>query len=340
MKRFITYIIALTVLAGCEFTFPVNSKGGSGIYLQCICTPDSTMMTAAYAAPAGGNAKDIPDLEPTRMEMSIGGQAVLIDGETVYCKAGAGDRIEVRIDAKGMEGIMAYTTMPSVPQLKDITLGNDLMMGVKIKTFEFALDHQPSDGEYFAFMIFKSEMVEHEREEDDELEGTVMVEEVSVLKPVIAASTDPEVELAQVAFFDSMIKNESDSSLTVVPAKAFKDGKLTLTTMDFSAVMPERDENGNIIGPPSFPDTDTGTGEGTTPELEPDLARYRFIVYSVSESFYRYSLARYKSRSDFLAMMGLAPANFAWSNVKGGFGVCAAINGIQTDWYTDDTILH
>lgn len=51
---------------------------------------------------------------------------------------------------------------------------------------------------------------------------------------------------------------------------------------------------------------------------------------SVSEEFYRYSLAQYRSRTDFLALMGLAPAQFAWSNVNGGFGFCGAVSNKST----------
>lgn len=53
---------------------------------------------------------------------------------------------------------------------------------------------------------------------------------------------------------------------------------------------------------------------------------YGLEVYSVSEEFYRYSLALYKSKRDFLAQMGLAPAQLAWSNMDSGFGFCGAVN--------------
>ena len=60
--------------------------------------------------------------------------------------------------------------------------------------------------------------------------------------------------------------------------------------------------------------------------------KYRLILYRFSESYYNYLKARYNNNSDELSSMGLAPASFVYSNVRGGAGVCGAYTVLSSEW--------
>lgn len=307
MRRLLIYFAALLSLVSCEYTFKVNIKSHPGIYLQCIATPEGTTLAYYYAAPAGGNVEDIPEFEPTKKEVFIAGEAIEVGDKRFLPGVKPGEKIEVHLEADGLKSVSSWTTMPSEPELEEIILGDEYMAGVRIKSFEFRLKRQPSENEFYAVKIRK-------QTPDTSI----------VVRPSLVLTTNPEIELAQVElWFNHLIPSENPT-LTVIPGKAFKNASLTLTDMDMSEIKP-------ILGEESQENQ-----EEEPPVLEADTAIYQFDIYSISESFYRYSLASYKAQTDFLAKMGLAPANFAWTNVSDGFGVCAAINGFTTDWYNGD----
>lgn len=60
--------------------------------------------------------------------------------------------------------------------------------------------------------------------------------------------------------------------------------------------------------------------------------KYRLVLYRFSESYYNYLKARYNNNSDEFSSMGLAPASFIYTNVRGGTGVCGAYTVLSSDW--------
>ena len=59
------------------------------------------------------------------------------------------------------------------------------------------------------------------------------------------------------------------------------------------------------------------------PYYEPDdpSQKLKLLVYTLSEELYGYLNAEYNKNNNVLSMLGLAPSNFAYSNVDGGYGV-------------------
>ena len=55
------------------------------------------------------------------------------------------------------------------------------------------------------------------------------------------------------------------------------------------------------------------------------------LLSRLSPEFYFFAKALYQSNFDFLANMGLVPANFTWSNVEGGMGFVGAISTVTLD---------
>lgn len=61
--------------------------------------------------------------------------------------------------------------------------------------------------------------------------------------------------------------------------------------------------------------------------------RYKLVFYNYDENSYNYLKARENEEND-LALIGLAPASFTFTNVKNGIGVCGSYMVKETDWFT------
>ncbi len=68
------------------------------------------------------------------------------------------------------------------------------------------------------------------------------------------------------------------------------------------------------------------------------VSHNKIIFYTMSPEFYKYAVAQelIEDNADFLA--GLAPSNFCYSNVIGGYGAFAGICSVDTDWITKEFI--
>ncbi len=303
--RFLTLSVCLLCAVACEFEFDVRSHAKPGLYIQAVAdvSQDRLLFRLEYAAPAQGNTNDIPSLEISRFMVTLDGTPVEVSQDsTGYYSAALsenalhpGSSLEVEVRAEGLPEVSSSCLVPSNVAIDSLGHARDTVMMLPIDIFTVALERQPEAGEYVAVRLVR------ESWQDGELVGE------EVLSPMLGTGTDVETEIAQVSLTNAWIAENSarDEIVTVAPASAFHDGTMVLPFMDFAFVFP---------------------GDGVSDEEEePVVYVYKAQAASVSESFYRYALACYKSNTDFMAMMGMAPANFAWSNVEGGFGVCAAV---------------
>lgn len=314
MKRALLIISAIMLLASCEFDFDVRNDSKPGLYVACVASRDTVSVRVDYASPLGVNANDIPKVHPTDMEVLQDGKALelVLERDGVYffeADDAAGAEISVKLATESFGSVSGRTKVPSADiTFEKFELEQIDMMGVKMNNFTLQLENQPQEGEYVGIFLTEQTHKEDQEQDQDDM--------VRYLRPMMGTSTNPQVELAQVDFrapymiSTGIVERGDAQHFTIIPAQAFVKGRYTLTVMDMSALRPGR---------PDDKDDDSGSTEAAP-------VRYGLDVYSVSEEFYRYSLALYKSKSDFLAQMGLAPAQFAWSNMDRGYGFCGAVN--------------
>ena len=70
----------------------------------------------------------------------------------------------------------------------------------------------------------------------------------------------------------------------------------------------------------------------------PGISHNKLLLYTMSPEFYKYAVAQelILDNADFFA--GIAPSNFCYSNIKGGYGAFAGIYRVETDWITREFI--
>lgn len=329
MKRSLLIISAILLLASCEFDFDVRNDSKPGLYVACVASSDTVSVRVDYASPLGVNANDMPKVHPTAIEVLQDGKALrqVQQRDGIYffeADNAAGAEISVKLATDSFGSVSGRTKVPSADiAFEKFELEQVDMMGVKMNNFTLQLESQPKEGEYVG--VFLTELTQ-KKEQEDYAEDN---DKVKYLRPMMGASTNPQVELAQVDFrapymiSTGIVERGDAQHFTIIPAQAFVKGIYTLTVMDMSALRPGKPDD----------KTDDAGSEDAAP------VRYGLDVYSVSEEFYRYSLALYKSKSDFLAQMGLAPAQFAWSNMDRGYGFCGAVNRCFYLEFTREDIL-
>lgn len=311
-------LFAALCLGGCEFNFDPRNNAAPGVELKLVTNLSRADWSVRYAAPIGGSIGDIPDIVPSRVSLTVNGTAVPADSSTIFHNPmlRSGDKVAIRVDVEGMGTVGGSTTVPEEFKVDTVTFARDEMAGARILTYNVTLDRQPREGEYVGIVLYEQDL--YLLEGDWQGGGrSVTARELKHHSPSTATSTDLTVEMAQTFFSGSRMFESNDSTksrdiLTMMPASAFKNRKCTLTVLDFSSLMPAR-QGVSLPHPPT-----------QKPQILDSLKYHYVEVMGISEELYRYTLSRYKSRSDFLARMGLAPAQFAWSNVEGGFGVCGA----------------
>ena len=322
MKKLPGILIFLAMLlTSCEFDFDVEGKGEAALFVNCICSPDSCRVDLARAVPVGSQV-ETAHFAPSAFNVSVNGDAAISGDGVIYFPHGlvSGDEISVHIECAGYEPVDAVTVMPGRFELDSLSLSVEDIQGVKLNMFTLHMDRQPSEDEFVGVIINRNVDALIDGDWDN---GTTFNDYASVM-PIIGASTDPTLEMAQVNY---PVISEYDM-LTLIPGKAFKEGRVTLSEVDFS----------DFESPYMYDDFEIDD-DYEEPEILDTRISYDVILMGVSEEFFRYSLARYKSERDFLAMMGLAPAQFAWSNIKNGFGVFAAINPVYKPFLETDILI-
>ncbi len=325
MKKLPGILIFLAMLlTSCEFDFEVEGKGEAALFVDCICNNACCRLGLARAVPVGSQV-DTAHIAPSAFSVRINGAEpdCAVPGDTVIYLPrviAPGDEISVHIECEGFDPVDAVTVMPERFGIDSLSLSVEDIQGVKLNLFSLKMDRQPSDDEFVGVVINRNvdELLE------GEWNGGLVFHDVISVMPVVGVSTDPALEMAQLNY---PVFNDIDV-LTLIPGKAFKDGVVTLSEVDFSDF-----ENPYMLDDAEL-DDDT-----EEPEILDRRVIYDVYLMGVSEEFYRYCLARYKSERDFLAMMGLAPAQFAWSNIKNGFGVFAAINPVYKPFLETDILV-
>lgn len=359
--RLIPLILLLACQVACKFDFEVHNNAPGGLYVQAVASDEKLSVRFKYVGALGESDKDMK-LEERWASVKVSADGVPLVAAAApypkpedltffsvdfdsqkYLNLPTGTKLEVSVELDGLESVSGRTAKVGGAALSDLVIRREMMAQMEMATYELSLDAEATDPalEYVGVELYQ-----------------VQGGPPTWLKPTLAVNTDPNIEMAQVQYSEAMqmllddypqareaLPARNTFTVTIVPMGAFKDGKLPLTVMSWKGGRPGGSTGnqpggygegqpgaGGMLPQPgdSTGSQPGGTGEGGTgtggdsQEQEPIITHVR--VFGVSPEFYRYSLARYKSQSDFLAMMGLAPAQFAWSNISGGFGLCGAVS--------------
>lgn len=315
MKKFLSIFTCLLLAASCEIPFELDQAGEAKIYVQGIVNNGEVFVTAQLAQPITGKVQADAPME--------------ID------QTWDGDEFSLRVRTTGVEPVSGRTTVPPPVEIQDMTWQRVQVDTIDAVDIRFTLDHAPGEGEYYGIQILQHYEITY-------MDGTS--EEMDVYGTpgyILTASESVSFDLEdfmQVNFDGRYLGGADYMPLTLVTQKQF-EGKVYqfyLDSFDSSILdgirerMPTGDTGmagGGIISGGVGPGSG---GQGFDPGKIPvDMkTSYTFTFYRLSREFFLYAKAMFQSNFDFLANMGLIPANFTWSNVEGGLGFVGAANSV------------
>ena len=309
MKKLLPIFTCLLLAASCEIPFELDQAGEAKIYVQGIVNNGEVFVTAKLAQPVNGTLQaDVP------MEIE---------------QAWEGDAFSLRVRTAGAEPVSGRTTVPPPVKIRDLTWQRVQVDTIDAVEIRLTLDHAPGEGEYYGLQILQQYEIIYQDGSSEVMDtyGTPGY----LLTAAESVNFDLE-DFMQVNFDGRYLGGADYRPLTLITQKQFDDAvyQFYLDSFDASILAGIRD---------NMPDGDTGmagggivsggVGPGTNPGQIPVGARinYTFSFYRLSPEFFFYAKALFQSNFDFLANMGLIPANFTWSNVEGGLGFVGAVNG-------------
>ena len=78
--------------------------------------------------------------------------------------------------------------------------------------------------------------------------------------------------------------------------------------------------------------------DGNVKEMYRVIKRNKLLLYTMSDELYKYSLAKELIEDNADMFAGLAPSNFCYSNIVGGYGIFGGVSIVETDWITPEFI--
>ncbi len=338
MKHLLPIAVLLFAALSCEIPFDLDQAGEEKIYVQCVADGDQVSITPLVAHPVNQMAGDIPTLQ---LDFRVNGLSVPLeekDGQyTCPLSLAEGDALQLDIRADGLPSVSGSTQVPERPVIVDFSSERVQVDTIDATEIRLTLDHVPGEGEYYGIQIFRRDFVRY-------MDGSAELYESYatpgyILTAAESGSFDLE-DFMQVNYNGSYLGGKDFQPLTLVTRKQFSGAvyKFYLNSFDASILenirdtMPEGDTGvagGGIIS------GEVGDEDGAGGRFDPGripiahTAEYYFRFYRLSDAFYYYAKALYQSNFDFLANMGLIPANFTWSNVQGGLGFVGAASAVE-----------
>lgn len=342
MKRFFSILFALLSCAACEIPFDLRQEGTPKIYLQAIAGDRGIVVTARFAAAVGQDG-GTPQLRNGQLQILLNGTPLTArtDPDDPFrfsadfpAPLQEGDRISVRIEADGVESASGSTVGLRRPDILRFESEAIEAGEIRATAVRITLDEAPGPDDYFGIQILKSTTFFYP--------DAPPLNHESYLTPgyILTAAESGKFDLEdfmQVNYSNAVLGGSGDyRPLTLLSQKQF-DGaeyRFYLDSFDSDILegigdqMPEGDTGiaggGIVSGEVGKPGAAGEAGEGF-----PESSRtvYSIYLYRLSPETYFYAKALYQSNFDFLANMGLTPANFTWSNVRGGLGFVGTLQG-------------
>lgn len=336
--RYIVFLTAALAAASCMKPFDLKLDDEPIIYLEAFPGVEDVVVFNIQPGYAYSNTALKPEFKP-EIHFTVNGEeipVVLNEGcrfgdrfpETSYVadyKPVPGDRMAVEVHSEGFSSIYAQTSIPQpFPERKIdyrvvqtaerdynvifVSFKDDadipLAYGMQIheETTYYKPDVEP---ETYYYLYAGDQIADDYEFAPQSFEGITMnFNGWSVQRGDYIAGWDDELFAGQDKTI-SMVVNSYG------PADSFFEH-----TFD----NPLYDESGEVIG------------------NYPGISHNKLLLYTMSPEFYKYAVAQelILDNADFFA--GIAPSNFCYSNIKGGYGAFAGIYRVETDWITREFI--
>ena len=327
-KTLIPIIIAAFTLCSCEEYFELKgSEGAPRMYVECYAgLTDTTYFNIYKAMPVNSKASEGTAFTVEKFDFTINGSKANIDhiDNTLYWTTDpipAGAQLVLDLDTKETEPIHASTTVPARPSF---TMNSSYVGGyTPMLSFDLKMDVKPSETERYGLSIREHVIMTYDN-------GDEPFEYYTDFAPMAigaGGSLSDQLKYALMPMPSLYITGYPHAlEFGFFSGEDFHDGEITIATTPYDGDFVttqytnwEEDESGDWAPK----DTVTVTR----------IDSLQVLVIKMSDECYGYVNALYNQETDIMAMIGLSPAHFAYTNVSGGYGILAGLTVAESPWY-------
>lgn len=337
------YILAASLLFfSCTKPFDLGFEDSPAIFLESFPGVEDMVVFSIKPAYSYSNSATRPDFNP-EIVFKVNGKEVPVVLNTGFCmsenyfedmyvadyKPAPGDKMTVEVSSEGFMPIFAQTTIPApFPERKvyyrPVTFGGHELNVISVRF----LDDEETDCAY-GMQVYKESVV---TDEDGNENKSVMLyagEQPSDDFDFAPASMDG-IRLVFNGWFVGDAY-DYDYNLAGWDDDRFngEEAELSMTVHAYS-------------GYESFFESEQKNGyfdnDGVFRGFSTELCHNKLVLYTMSEEFYNYVVAQTLVYENAGFFAGLAPSNFCYSNVEGGYGAFAGVYCVDTPWITKEFI--
>lgn len=338
--RYIHVLAASLLIFACTKPFDLGFEDSPAIFLESFPGVEDMVVFSIKPAYSYSNSATRPDFNP-EIIFKVNGRAVPVVLNTGFCmsdkyyedvyvadyKPVPGDEMTVEVSSEGFMPISARTTIPApFPERKvyyrPVTFGGRELNVISVRF----LDDEETDCAY-GMQVYKESVV---TDEDGNEDRSVMVyagEQPSDDFDFAPASMDG----IRLVFNGWFVGDAYDYNLAGWDDDRFngEEEELSMTVHAYS-------------GYESFFESEQKNGyfdnDGVFQGFSTELYHNKLVLYTMSEEFHNYVVAQALVYENAGFFAGLAPSNFCYSNVEGGYGAFAGVYCVDTPWITKEFI--
>lgn len=338
--KFLKYILpAFIAFAGvsCTVPFDMDLDDNPIIYLESFPGSDEFVVFDIKPAYSKSNTPKRPEFRP-EVILTVNGEQIPVTLNTGSCvtdkypesryiaeyKPVPGDKMRVDVSSEGFRSIYAETTVPETFPSRKIDYRSETFGENELNMIYVTPDN--SSGKYHGYAMQIYEETEYDYTDSVSFYTSKFAgDRVSDYYDMAPGSMDG-MEVTFDRYEMSIWRAGSDADgkdvmQIALPSYSFEGKDSYEMFFPYEGEFNIYDEMGEEI---------IGTAIRRT--------RHKLILYSLSDEFYKYMIAKelVNTNAEFIA--GLAPSNFCYTNVKGGYGAFAAVSWVETDWITKEFI--
>lgn len=345
MRKGFLIVLALAATCGCERSFDISKQvGDSTIWMTFIPSNDydSTFFFLQATTPLAGKTDPVLT-DGESVEVRVNGQPLILEKnkrsfvDRFQCYATdhafkPGDVVEACASVPGVGTVGASCEVPE-PFPSYTWKAWVVEKSDRINTLFVDIEYDdPGDGGYYGAVVCQYIEQTSQWEDNDpetgekywgEIRHSTRTEYLSpcAMTEMEGLSAGSESPVTAMPKYYNYLSNASGSQRRVqiwsdASSPSSKDGRRHMT---FASRCNEQ---------PGRTDYTGGAYHGWTEHHY----KYQLVLYRFSESYYNYLKARYNNDNNDFSALGLAPASFVYTNVRGGAGVCGAYTVVYSDW--------
>lgn len=328
MKKIFALYAAALLLSACDYAFdPKIDVTEDRMFLQSyVSDADTTFIRLSRTVPLDGAKIPGTDYKIEEFRVRAGGQDVEVrrkdDWRWYFLGHNApGTALDVYVKAAGVEPVSAQTVVPDAPRIAAVRQDPVSIGDRDLAKVTVTLADDPVPDAHYGIAYFLESHVIWTTTDEEGTEERGEATDISSMYPT--SPTDTESIIAE-------LEEQSWTIFDFNPNWDYRYGNAQILVLSGREIQDRTVVQYYNLYEDSEHSYDWGDGY-----THYSKASYRWKVklYRLSDACYNYMMARNNEGYSELAMFGLIPPCFTYSNVDGGYGAFVSLSSAESPWH-------